>query len=80
VPEDNQSIYFEVQTGIIRTERPAISDFYQFRILAVHRGFLEISVKHAAVHGKQLMFDLSFYHLLDAWEREAEKARGGSDA
>ena len=68
-------IYFEAQTGIIRDQPSAVSNFYQYAIPVRHRAELEEAIAAAAPGGSELQYAPGFLRRLDYWESEAKGGR-----
>ena len=71
----NNNICFEAQTGIIRDEPSAVSNFYQYAIPVRHRAELEEAIAAAAPGGSELQYAPGFLRRLDYWESEAKGGR-----
>ncbi len=78
-------IYFEAQTGTIRTAPPAVTNFYQYRVLESHRREIERAVvaaekemaehmaQHGATSGVGPFLDRLLLESLEEWEREVPR-------
>jgi len=71
----NNIIYFEAQTGIIRDQPSAVSNFYQYAIPVQHRAELEEAITAATPGRSELQYAPGFLRRLDHWESEAKGQR-----
>lgn len=64
------SIYFEAQTGIIREQRPAVSNFYQYELSPADRPAIEAAVAKATPGSGGLEYEAgsAFLSILDEME------------
>lgn len=66
--------YFEAQTGIIRDQPPAVSNFYQYRLPGWVRGLVESAVESAEVGPGGLNYTApGFLARLKEWEEIARR-------
>ena len=75
MPNEQQFIYFEAQTGIIRYHPPAVSNFHNYRVLESHKEALERAVAAADLGTGGITYSREFIHTLELWEKQARMVK-----
>jgi len=68
--------YVEAQTGIIRNDPPAISNFYQYCVPVARRDEVQRAVDAATLDGGQLIYPPRFLESLSHWDNVSRRERG----
>lgn len=69
--KERGNFYFEAQTGILRDQTPAVSNFYQYELPGWVRHHVEAAVAVATIGSGGLIYPAAFLARLDEWEKIA---------
>lgn len=68
-----ESFWFEAQTGLIRDNPPAATNFYQYHLPGSIRGTVEAAVERATLGSGGLEYEPGFILKLDTWEKMLDR-------